>query len=121
MEEPIRGGGSVPSVFDTGERDAVSPSGGGERCDRGQRKDPKQLPHGLLLVAASSTARQRPEVPVALLGLDHAEIVPRLVAEAGVDSVRLLNGLLQEVDAAALELLVRGLDVIGREEEPAAG
>src|SRR5688572_21941545 len=62
MEEPIRGRRSVPSVFDTGERDAVSPSGGGKRCDRGQRKDPKQLPHDLLLVDASSTARQRPEV-----------------------------------------------------------
>jgi hypothetical protein len=50
-------------------------------------------------------------------------VVSRRVAEAGVDAVQLLRRLLQELDAAALQLLVAGLDVVRGEEEaaPAGG
>ena len=57
----------------------------------------------------------------ALARLREPEVVAGRVAEAGVDAVRLLRRLLRELDAAALQLLVRPLAVVGREEEPAGG
>src|SRR4051794_22810886 len=53
------------------------------------------------------------------LPLHHPEVVAGRVAEAGVDAVRLLRRLLQELDAALLELVVALLDVVGGEEEAA--
>ena len=46
-------------------------------------------------------------------------LVSRRIAHPCVDAVRLLHRLLLELDAAALELLVRRPDVVGGEEEPA--
>jgi hypothetical protein len=43
-------------------------------------------------------------------------VVARGVAERRVDPVRPLLGLLDELEAAALQLLVRRMDVVGREE-----
>src|SRR5439155_7572386 len=51
--------------------------------------------------------------------LGEAVVVARRVAEAGVDTVRLLRRLLRELDAAALQLLVALVRVLGREEETA--
>src|SRR3989442_4321453 len=51
--------------------------------------------------------------------LHHPEVVPRRVADPGVDAVRLLRRLLRELDAALLELLVARPAVVGREEEAA--
>src|SRR5947208_15827442 len=48
--------------------------------------------------------------------LGETEVVTRRVAESRVDSVGPLFGLLDEVDAASLQLLVRSLDIVGGEE-----
>ena len=53
--------------------------------------------------------------------LHQADGVARRVAEGGVDAVGALRGLLAELDAAALELLVAGPAVVGREEQAAGG
>ena len=57
--------------------------------------------------------------PSAQLGEPH--LIAREVPESRVDAVRLLGGLLRELDAAGLELLVGRLDIVGGEEEPACG
>src|SRR5690348_9783770 len=51
--------------------------------------------------------------------LHHPELVAGGVAESCVHAVRLVGGLLRELDAARRELLVAGPAVLGREEEPA--
>src|SRR3954452_24768248 len=49
--------------------------------------------------------------------LREPEAVARRVAEAGVDAVGPLLGLLGELDAAALEQLDVGVDVVGGQED----
>src|SRR5262249_33936274 len=51
--------------------------------------------------------------------LREAEAVPGRIAETGIDPVRTLLRVLGELDAAALELLVLGADVIGGQEHRA--
>src|SRR5215207_488300 len=52
-------------------------------------------------------------------GLDQPERVAGRVAEAGIDAVGTFGGLLGELDAAGLELLVGGPAVLGPEDEAA--
>src|SRR5207247_8535558 len=56
-----------------------------------------------------------------LLRLVHPDLVARRVAETGVDTVGLLRGLLEELHAAGLELLVAGPAVVRGEEQAARG
>src|SRR6266550_8818954 len=51
--------------------------------------------------------------------LGETEVVARRVAETRVDSVGPLFGLLDELDAASLQLLVGSLDIVGGEEDRA--
>src|SRR6266545_3375623 len=53
--------------------------------------------------------------------LDDAEVVARGIAERRVDAVRPPRRLLGELDPARLHLLVGGLAVVGRQEDPARG
>src|SRR4051794_35339828 len=49
--------------------------------------------------------------------LGETEAVARRITESRVDAVGAFLGLLGELDAAALELLIGGVDVVGREED----
>src|SRR5690242_914900 len=84
------------------------------------------------MIQAAMTARRRRTIQWAscssirsplgswfLGALDEAHVVAGRVAEARVDAVRLLRGLLAELDAARGELLVRAAAVVRREEQPA--
>src|SRR4029079_19277530 len=71
---------------------------------------------------SAPASRSRPELlrlvePGELLDLREPDVVARRVAEARVDAVRTVLGLVDELDAAALELLVGGAAVVRGEEE----
>src|SRR4051794_18809938 len=72
----------------------------------------------------SSRPRRRVTPPLWSAGgelhhLGEPEAVAGRIAEAGIDAVGPLLGRLDELDAAALELLVAGLAVVGGEEHRA--
>ena len=67
----------------------------------------------------ASARRSRPP-SLRLAPQRHAHLVARRIAETRVDAVRLLRRLLLELYPAALQLLIRPLDVVGGEEGPLA-
>src|SRR5436309_16066802 len=84
-----------------------------------RRLSPRGSPPTLLAPAAPGIFRDRCAVldRRQLANLGEPDVVARRIAEGGVDPVGPLLRLLGEIDAAPLELLVRGLAVLGGQED----
>src|SRR5919198_625321 len=97
------------------QRSSGSRAKGTTRCSRTPPRSVRSP--ALSLAATGAEPQSRVGFHPSFLLLRQAEVVPGDVAEAGVDAVRLLRRLLGEFDAAALQLFVGLLRVVGREEE----